>query len=93
MSVTRAPKTARAPRSGSGSRGAFRQGRLALLLLLPSFVVVFGIVVYPLLRTLYTSLFDVNSAFPGTYPFSGLGNYLLAVQTAGTGATLTVTYQ
>lgn len=80
MSVTRGPKIARAPRSGSGSRAAFRQGRLALLLLLPSLVVVFGIVVYPLLRTLYTSLFDVNSAFPGTYPFSGLGNYLLAVQ-------------
>src|SRR5918995_1967663 len=80
MSVTRAPKTARAPRSGSDLRGAFRQGRLALLLLLPSLVVVFGIVVYPLLRTLYTSLFDVNSAFPGAYPFVGLGNYLRAVQ-------------
>jgi ABC-type sugar transport system permease subunit len=80
MSVTRPPKTAMEPRSGSGSRGAFRQGRLALLLLLPSLVVVFGIVVYPLLRTLYTSLFDVNSAFPGAYPFSGLGNYLRAVQ-------------
>ncbi len=35
----------------------------------------FGIVVYPLARTLYTSFFDVNSPFPGTYPFVGLANY------------------
>jgi multiple sugar transport system permease protein/N,N'-diacetylchitobiose transport system permease protein len=47
----------------------------AALLLLPSLVVVFGIVVYPLARTLYTSFFDVNSPFPGRYPFVGLGNY------------------
>jgi ABC-type sugar transport system permease subunit len=38
-------------------------------------VVVFGIVVYPLGRTLYTSFFDVNSPFPGHFPFVGLGNY------------------
>lgn len=31
--------------------------------------------VYPLGRTLYTSFFDVNSPFPGHYPFAGLGNY------------------
>ena len=92
MSVTRAPKTARAPLSGSGLGGAFRQGRLALLLLLPSLVVVFGIVVYPLLRTLYTSLFDVNSAFPGTYPFSGLGNYLRAVQSGEFWAAISRTF-
>ena len=60
--------------------GAFRQGRIALLLLLPSLVVVFGIIVYPLLRTLYTSLFAVNSVFPGRYPFVGLGNYLRALE-------------
>jgi ABC-type sugar transport system permease subunit len=47
----------------------------ALLLLIPSLIVVFGIVVYPLGRTLYTSFFDVNSPFPGHYPFLGLGNY------------------
>jgi multiple sugar transport system permease protein/N,N'-diacetylchitobiose transport system permease protein len=43
-------------------------------------VVVFGIILYPLLRTLYTSLFDVNSVFPGNYPFVGLGNYLEALE-------------
>jgi len=46
-----------------------------LWLLLPSLIVVFGIVVYPLGRTLYTSFFDVTSPFPGHYPFVGLGNY------------------
>jgi ABC-type sugar transport system permease subunit len=48
---------------------------LALWLLLPSLIVVLGIVIYPLGRTLYTSFFDVNSPFPGHYPFVGLGNY------------------
>jgi ABC-type sugar transport system permease subunit len=50
-------------------------GGAVLFLLLPSLVVVFGIVIYPLLRTAYTSFFDVNSPFPGHYPFVGLGNY------------------
>lgn len=67
----------------SFSGGAFREGRLALLLLLPSLVVVFGIVIYPLIRTLYTSLFAVDSAFPGSYPFVGLKNYLQALTGAG----------
>ena len=52
-----------------------RERRTALLLILPSLAVVFGIILYPLLRTLWTSLFDVNSPFPGSYPFVGLGNY------------------
>ena len=67
-------------RAKTRAGGAFRQGRIALLLLLPSLVVVFGIIVYPLLRTLYTSLFAVNSVFPGRYPFVGLGNYLRALE-------------
>jgi multiple sugar transport system permease protein/N,N'-diacetylchitobiose transport system permease protein len=67
-------------RAKTRAGGAFRQGRIALLLLLPSLVVVFGIIVYPLLRTLYISLFAVNSAFPGRYPFVGLGNYLQALE-------------
>ncbi len=56
---------------------------LAVLLLLPSLVVVFGIVVYPLLRTLFTSFFDVNSPFPGRYPFVGLENYRHAFGSPG----------
>jgi ABC-type sugar transport system permease subunit len=59
-----------------GSRTRRIRGHgLAFWLLLPSLVVVFGIVIYPLGRTLYTSFFDVNSPFPGRYPFVGLGNY------------------
>lgn len=56
-----------------------REGWLAFLLLLPCLVVVFSIILYPLLRTLWTSLFDVNSPFPGHYPFVGLGNYQRAL--------------
>jgi multiple sugar transport system permease protein/N,N'-diacetylchitobiose transport system permease protein len=76
--LTKALSVGRAAATGGGA--ASRQGRLALLLLLPSLVVVFGIVVYPLLRTLYTSLFDVDSPFPGSYPFVGLGNYARALE-------------
>jgi ABC-type sugar transport system permease subunit len=79
MSQGRAEKLKKLPRAIL-PRGAFRQGPTALILLLPSLVVVFGIILYPLLRTLYTSLFDVNSVFPGNYPFVGLGNYLEALE-------------
>jgi multiple sugar transport system permease protein/N,N'-diacetylchitobiose transport system permease protein len=47
------------------------------VLLLPSMLVVFGVVLYPLARTVVTSLQDVNSAMPGSYPFVGLRNYSL----------------
>lgn len=48
---------------------------LATALLLPSVVVVFGVVLYPLVRTAYSSLFGINSAFPARYPFVGAHNY------------------
>jgi ABC-type sugar transport system permease subunit len=79
MSQGRAEKLKKLPRAVFPRGGTFRQGPTALILLLPSLVVVFGIVLYPLLRTLYISLFDVNSVFPGSYPFVGLGNYLEAL--------------
>ena len=41
---------------GAGTRG---EGRFAFLLLLPAVVVVFGVVLYPVVRTLVVSLFDV----------------------------------
>jgi ABC-type sugar transport system permease subunit len=66
---------AAARRSGSGWRARTREARFAAALLVPSAVVVFGIVLYPILRTLYTSLYDVNSPFPGHYPFVGLRHY------------------
>jgi len=60
-------------------RARTRELRFAAILLIPSVIVVFGIVIYPILRTLYTSFYDVNSPFPGTYPFVGLDNYTHAL--------------
>jgi multiple sugar transport system permease protein/N,N'-diacetylchitobiose transport system permease protein len=51
------------------------EGRFAFALLLPAAVVVFGVVLYPVARTLVVSLFDVTSPMPGAYPFVGLKNY------------------
>jgi ABC-type sugar transport system permease subunit len=51
------------------------QAGLAMLLLLPAALVVFGVVLYPAARALVISFYDVDSPFPGTYPFRGLANY------------------
>jgi ABC-type sugar transport system permease subunit len=68
------------PASGGMSwRARTREGRFALALLAPSIIVVFGIVIYPILRTLYTSLFSVNTPFPGHFPWVGLDNYKFAI--------------
>jgi multiple sugar transport system permease protein/N,N'-diacetylchitobiose transport system permease protein len=45
-------------------------------------VAVFGIVIYPILRTLYTSLHAVNSPLPGHYNWVGLRNYTFALGNA-----------
>jgi multiple sugar transport system permease protein/N,N'-diacetylchitobiose transport system permease protein len=63
-------------------RARTREGRFALALLLPSVIAVFGIVVYPILKTLYTSLYAVNSPLPGHYAFVGLRNYTFALRQA-----------
>jgi multiple sugar transport system permease protein/N,N'-diacetylchitobiose transport system permease protein len=49
------------------------------MLLAPSVVVVFGIVIYPILKTLYTSLYSVNTPFAGHFPWVGLRNYTFAL--------------
>ncbi|GAA1662586.1 sugar ABC transporter permease [Fodinicola feengrottensis] len=67
-----------APSAGTQKRSWLvrtREPRFAAALLIPSVIVVFGIVLYPILRTLYTSFFTVDTPFPGTYPFVGLENY------------------
>ncbi|ABL80393.1 MULTISPECIES: sugar ABC transporter permease [unclassified Nocardioides] len=61
-------------------RGGQHEGRFALLLLLPAAVVVFGVVLWPVVRTLVVSLYDVDSAMPGSYPFVGLDNYVRVFQ-------------
>jgi multiple sugar transport system permease protein/N,N'-diacetylchitobiose transport system permease protein len=69
--------------TGTTWRARSREGRFALALLLPSVIVVFGIVVYPVLRTLYTSLFSVNTPFAGHFPWVGLDNYKFAIEQSG----------
>ena len=65
-----------ADRPGRDARRRRRgEVRLALLLLLPAALVVFGVVLYPAGRALVISFLDVNSPFPGAYPFVGLHNY------------------
>ena len=67
-------------RGGMTWRARTREGRFALALLAPSIIVVFGIVIYPILKTLYTSLFAVDTPFPGHFPFVGLDNYTFALK-------------
>ncbi len=55
------------------------QRRLALWLLLPAAVAVFGVIVYPIARTLLISFFEVNSAMAVNTPFVGFGNYVKAL--------------
>ena len=80
MAATAAPTPAHA--GGTSWRARTREGRFALLLLAPSVIVVFGIVIYPIAKTLYTSFYAVNSPFPGTYPGVGLRNYTFALGNA-----------
>ncbi len=52
---------------------------MAFWLLLPAAVVVFGVVIYPIFRTVFVSLFEVNSALATVTPFVGIGNYFNAL--------------
>jgi multiple sugar transport system permease protein/N,N'-diacetylchitobiose transport system permease protein len=76
-SSTRRRAGRRRGRAGVSSKG---EGRFALLLLAPAAVVVFGVVLYPVARTLVVSLYDVDSPMAGSYPFVGLGNYTRVFQ-------------
>lgn len=62
-----------------GRRRQENQGRLAFWLLLPAAVAVFGIIVYPVVRTLIISVFHVDSALATDTPFVGLDNYSSAL--------------
>ena len=66
--------------------------RLAFWLLLPAILAVFGIILYPLYRTVLISLFEVKSAVAIDPPFIGLGNFQQALSSQGfwdaTGRTL-----
>lgn len=56
---------------------------MAFWLLLPAAVAVFGVILYPILRTLIISFFQVGSALATDTPFVGLDNYVTALTSAG----------
>ncbi len=71
-------------RGTAGSQGRRRgEGWFALALLLPAAVVVFGVVLYPVARTLVVSLYDVTSSVPAAFPFVGLHNYTRVFHDSG----------
>jgi multiple sugar transport system permease protein len=49
--------------------------RSAALLMLPVFVVLAAVAIFPIVYSLYTSLFDINLTRPWRRPFVGVGNY------------------
>ena len=53
-----------------------KQGRLAFWLLLPAAVAVFGVIIDPIIRTLFISFFEVTSALATDTPFVGIDNYV-----------------
>ncbi|MCL2783652.1 MAG: hypothetical protein FWD80_06765, partial [Propionibacteriaceae bacterium] len=55
------------------------QGFTALFLLVPAFLVVFGIIVYPMVQTAVYALTDVQSAMQTSAPFVGIGNFVRAL--------------
>jgi ABC-type sugar transport system permease subunit len=78
VSVAGVETERRSPTTGQrrNRRKRDNQGRLAFWLLLPAAVAVFGVIVYPILRTLLISFFEVNSALATDTPFVGLQNYI-----------------
>lgn len=82
--VTKTPVPAvAAPSVGKRRRRLENHGRLAFWLLLPAAVAVFGVIVYPILRTLLISFFQVDSVLAVDTPFVGLGNYASALASPG----------
>lgn len=69
--------------SGRPRKRRDTQQRLAFWLLLPAGVAVFGVIVYPILRTLLISFFEVNSALATVTPFVGLQNYAHVLSRSG----------
>jgi len=69
-------------RGGTSWWARTRESRFALALLIPSVIVVFGIVVYPVIKTLVTSFYAVDSPFPKAWPGVGFDNYTKALSSA-----------
>jgi ABC-type sugar transport system permease subunit len=73
----------RRTRRRTGPPGARGEGLFAIALLLPAALVVFGVVLYPVVRTFIVSLFAVDSPLAGSYPFVGLDNYTRVFSDSG----------
>ncbi|MEA5054636.1 MAG: sugar ABC transporter permease [Propionicimonas sp.] len=73
--TTTARRSQRPHRPGRWVAG---QGRMALWLLLPAVVVVFGVIVYPIIRTGVMAVTDVTSAMQTQADFVGLANFATA---------------
>jgi len=56
--------------------------RLAILFLLPSFITIFGLILYPLVYSIYMSLTDYSLRRPGIINFVGLRNYIELFQSS-----------
>jgi ABC-type sugar transport system permease subunit len=74
---------ASAETANSRKKRGDRQGRMAFWLLLPAAIAVFGVILYPIIRTLVVSLFNVDSALATDTPFVGLENYINALTSPG----------
>lgn len=60
-----------------------REATYAGALLLASAIVVFGVVIYPIARTVYSSVFEVTSPIPGVpHPFVGIDHYASIVRSS-----------
>ncbi|HUG50871.1 MAG TPA: sugar ABC transporter permease [Terrimesophilobacter sp.] len=66
-------------RRDASGRKPEKQGRLAFWLLVPALIAVFGVIVYPIIRTFIISVFRVQSAMATDTPFVGLDNYAKAL--------------
>lgn len=64
---------------GSVTRLSYDE-RSAFLLVLPVFLVLLAVAVFPIAYSFYTSLFDINLSRPMRQPFVGLGNYVDILQ-------------
>jgi multiple sugar transport system permease protein/N,N'-diacetylchitobiose transport system permease protein len=58
-----------------------QEARFAWLLLVPALITVFGVILYPLIRTLLVSAYDVQSALDPSPAFIGIGNYVKVLST------------
>lgn len=57
-----------------------KKNGVAYLLLIPSLVLIFGILIYPLLYSLFISFHDYLLTKPGQYNFVGFANYIEALK-------------